>query len=186
METSHKKGERMRSLHVDWFVFFSSFFLIVASWVKSLLYPASIGLSCSSKATHNAQVIVTPPVYHFLSYLIFRQCFVFGLPETRRLARQSKCEIIQVAKNGQRDPETLEEAERALQKVPNCSRLNHCRSSFEKFTLYIETNNLVVLPFLIVWHRLAILLLEQIHWETIRQQIMVGMSKLRKILLLPH
>lgn len=50
---------------------------------------------------------------------------IIHVPETIKLARQSNCAIIQVAKNGQRDPETLEEAESALQNVPNCSGLNH-------------------------------------------------------------
>jgi hypothetical protein len=53
----------MRSLHVDWAaVLFPSVFFFEASGVKSLLKPASIGLSLNSIATQTALVMVTPPV----------------------------------------------------------------------------------------------------------------------------
>ena len=123
----------MRSLHVDWAAeLFPSVFFFEASCVKSLLKPASIGLSLNSIATQTALVMVTPPVniseelldVAVLKLSTYLRRYV-TIPETTRLARQSKCSITQVAKKGQRDPETLEEAESALQNVPNCSGLNH-------------------------------------------------------------
>ena len=46
-------------------------------------------------------------------------------PDTMRLARQSNWFMIHAAIKGQRDPDTLEEADKALQKVPNWAGLNH-------------------------------------------------------------
>lgn len=53
----------------------------------------------------------------------------FASPETRRLALQPELEMIHAARKGHNEPETLDEADRALQYVPNWSGLNHCDHS---------------------------------------------------------
>ena len=54
-----------------------------------------------------------------------------SIPETIKLALQSNCAMTQAAINGQSDPDTLDEADKALQNVPNCSGLNHYKLNWK-------------------------------------------------------